>query len=472
MSYACRHLVVLAASMLAPAALLAGAGLVAPPDLKIGKNLQSFSGIKLTEPAPKGGMIVTVTSDDPIRVLLSLSPDQPGSKSITLKVNPDYVETPDFCVQALADKGAVTFTATAPGAASVKGKVVLTPSAILMAGPFKASAFDTTPGQISKITFYSAQVDPAGSVEQQPVAGGTVTVDITNSNPKVGETLAPEVKFKPGESSAITGFKPAGAGSTTLAMKIPPGFSTPPKMLSVTATVALPGIGLAGEINLGKDLQMGSAVLLGEAAPAEGLDVTLTSDDPKKLVISAKEDQLGSKSLTIHFAKGEIRASYYLQALSESGTVNYTATAPGYRTRVAPVYLAPSGILVVYKPYGAPDRAEVQRNTRDARPFTIRLASKKPELTLWVVYLDRDTHRGADITVQSLRPGVTPTVELKSSDPAVATVPTTLTLPPLSKNMDVDFTTLSVGKTVISVSTPSGFTTPDNAVTVAATILE
>ena len=467
-------MVVLAASILAPAALLAGPSLIAPAEITVGRNLQGYSGIKLGVPAPENGLEVTVTSDDPTRLLLAMGPDQPGSKSITLKVNGNYVETPDFCVQALADTGAATFTATAPGFGSTKGKVKLARSVIVMTGPLKGPTFDTTPGEQSKIIFYSAHVDQAGDVVQQPIAGGlSVNVDLTSSNAKVGAITVPSVTLKSGESSVNAVFKPAGVGTTTLAMKIPPGFSPPPKLASVTANIGLPGIGLTGEINLGKDLQVMGVVLLGEAAPVGGLDVTLTSDDPQKMVISAKEDQLGSKSVTLHVPAGEMKAQYYLQALSESGTVNHTATAPGYRSRTAPVYLAPSGILVVFQPYGPPDRAEVQRNTRDARPFTASLARKrKLQLALWVVYLDRDTHRGADITVQSLRAGVTPTVELTSSNPAVGTVTSPATLNPLSRTLEVDFTALTPGKTVISVSTPSGFTTPSNAVTVGATITE
>jgi len=473
MSYASRrHILFFAASVLAPAALLAEPGLIAPPAISIGKHLQGFGGIKLAAPAPDGGLVVTITSDDPTKILLALSPDQPGSKSITLKVNAQYVETPDFCIQGLTDSGNVTYTASAPGLASVKGYVNLTRSAVLMAGPFKAAAFNSTPAQTTKITFYSAQVDKDGSVAQQPVAGGkAVKVELTNSDPKVGELTAPEVVLNGGESSALLGFKPAGVGSTTLAMKIPAGFSAPPKMASVVATIALPGIGLAGEINLGKNLQLASSVLLGEPAPADGLDVTLTSEDPTKLVISGKEDELGSKSITVHVPGGQMRATYYLQALSESGTITYSATAPGFRTRSAPVYLAPCGILVVYKPYGAPDRAEVQRDTRDARPFTTKVGKEHVELSLWVVYLDRDTHRGADITVQSLRPGITPVVELKSSDPSVATVPASVTMRALSQKVDVDFIPLSAGKTVITVSTPEGFTTPSNAHSVGATVI-
>jgi hypothetical protein len=389
-----------------------------------------------------------------------------------VKVNAHYVETPDFCVQGFAENGTATYTATAPGFGTIKGNVKLAKSAIVMIGPLKQPSFNSTPGEVSKITLFSVYVDAADNVVQQAVAGGmSAKVDITSSDEKVGATVSPTVTINPGESSAATQFKPAGVGTTTLAMKVPHGFITSPKMATITAVIDLPGLGLLGDINLGKDLQVSGDVLLGQAAPEGGLTVTLTSEDPKKLVLSTKAEELGSKTITLHVPAGQVRAHYFVQALSESGTINYTATAPGYRKRVAPVYLAPSGIMVVYKPYGPPDRAEVQRDTRDIRPFTTSLSNTKPvQLSLWVVYLDRDTHRGADITVQSLRAGATATVELKSSNPDVAKVPSTITIPSLRQEIDVDFTPLSEGHTVISVNAPAGFTAPTNAVTVAATI--
>ena len=139
-------------------------------------------------------------------------------------------------------------------------------------------------------------------------------------------------------------------------------------------------------------------VLLGEPAPEGGLDVTLTSSDASKLLLSADSEKVGAESITLHIPAGENRATYHLQGLADSGMVTHTATGKGYRTREAPVTLAPSGIMVVYAPYGAPDRAEVQRAvlTRDPRPFTTSLAEQKPvHLALWSVYLDPKTLRGA-----------------------------------------------------------------------------
>ena len=170
-----------------------------------------------------------------------------------------------------------------------------------------------------------------------------------------------------------------------------------------------------------------------------------------------------------------MRAPYFIQGLTDSGMVAYTATAPGYRSRVAPVTMAPSGIMVVYSPYGAPDEAEVLRakETHDGRPFTISLSEgKSAHLSLWTVYLDPRTRRGADITAQSLRPGVTATVDLKNSNPAVAKVPSSVSITGATGPPMIEFVPIGVGQTVISVSTAAGFATPSNATTVTAIVKE
>ena len=116
------HFLVLAGALLVPAStLLATPGINPPAELTVGFHLQTFTSVRLTEQAPEGGLQVTITSDDPSRLLLAEGPNQPGSKSITLKVNSLYVETPDFYLGGLADSGTATYTITAPTSGYSKG---------------------------------------------------------------------------------------------------------------------------------------------------------------------------------------------------------------------------------------------------------------------------------------------------------------------------------------------------------------
>ena len=236
----------------------------------------------------------------------------------------------------------------------------------------------------------------------------------------------PRILIQSGMMSAETQFQPALPGTTTLSLAVPQSFGLTAAAATVGATVDYPGIGLTGDLTIGKDLQTQGIVLLGEPPPAGGLDIELKSSDPKKLLLSTNFDKVGSGSLTVHVPEGQLRASYFIQSLSDSGTVNYTATAKGFKERAVPIYLAPSGIMVVYWLYGPPDEAEVLRansGIRDPRPFTASVSAKKPAyVSLWPVYLDPETKRGADRTAQRLRAGVSAVVELKNSNPDVAQV--------------------------------------------------
>jgi hypothetical protein len=327
----------------------------------------------------------------------------------------------------------------------------------------------------AKITLRTVIVDAEGKViAAQPVAGGmTIQAELKSADSKVGSFVDAKTGIPAGESAAYAEFQPAGIGNTILSLRLPTGFTEAAEYKSVSVTVEQPGLGLSGEINLGKNLQVGGMILLGEPAPPGGIDVTVTSKEPAKLLLSKDTDKVGSESIVVHIPAGESRGTYHMQGMADSGTVIHTATAKGYRTREAPIALAPSGIMVVYSPYGPPDRAEVQRAilTRDPRPFTTSMSNKKPEhLALYPVYLDPNTRRGADITAQRLRPGITAIVNLKNTNPEVAAVESRVVLKDCVEVQLVEFKPLRPGQTEISVTAPDGFMQPSNATSVAAVI--
>jgi hypothetical protein len=471
-----RHLSKVAVAVIfaaAPAAMFCASGL-AVPDVTVGRNLQMYASVKLPEAAPQAGVSLTVTSDDPTRLLLSAGPDQAGSASITLTVNGGFVYSPEFWLQGLADNGTVTYNVTANGLGTAKGKVTLVPSAIVIMGPFKAPSFQTTPGgRPSKLVLISATLDSSMKVSQeQLVAGGSrLTVRIENSHTEFGTVSESAVTLMGGLSEAVTYFKPAGEGKATLTPVPPPGFSTSADYASVVAAVEKPGLAVSEDLVIGKDLQVLGVLVLGEPAGSEGLKVTLTSSDASKLLLSTVGDKLGTGTITLTVPPGQSTANYFLQALSDTGLVTHQATAPGFRTRIGHTQLAPSGVIVGYSSYGPPDEAAVKQRIggREERGFYVSLADsqKNPiRVMVWSAYLDSGL--AADFTVEALRPGVSATVTLKSSDPAVGTVESPVTIASGSSRAASRFTPMKPGKTVISIDTPSGFATPKNAVYVPA----
>lgn len=464
-------------SAIAPYALLADQALTAST-FTVGRGLEASATVKLAQ-ATESGLTITLTSDDPSRLLLSEAPDKAGSATISVTILPRRIRTGQFWLQALADSGTATYTISAPDITAGKGTVKLVPSAIAIIGPYKSTTFKTTThGQRSRITVVTVALD--GSPDEQQVAGGSkIEVTMANSNPNVGTLEPSKVTVDGGASVAEAYFRPVAEGETSITPVQPVGFSAPPEYAKVVASVAKPRLSLTEDIYLGKDLQALCTVVLAEPAPPGGTKVTLTSSDASKMLVSAKEDAVGAGSVSITIAEGTRARDYFLQALSDSGDVTYTAEAPGFLSRTATIGLTKAGFILTYGSV-APDEGQIKnvlrkRDISDERRFSASVSGAKQRpiyLAVWSAYLARANGRAADISIQPPRAGVTPTVVLKSSDPAVGTMESqSLILKPGTFAAAVRFIPLSPGTTMISIDTPEGFTRPNNATSIPATVV-
>ncbi len=458
--------------------LTAGAADLLVPNPTVGKNLETEAVIRLTEPAGGEGLQVTVTSSDPNRLRFSLAPDRAGSGSILIPVRTGSKETREFWVQALTDRGDVGYSVTAPGVGTKQGKVTMAASGFVIAGPGNSASVQTTPrSRASTLTVFSVALDSSWDlIEPQPVAGGIpVQVSITSSNPLVGSVASPQITFNGGTGAASTDFQPRSEGDVDVMVAVPKGYNSPARRRSVAIAVHSPKMALLDQVRLGKNLEVKGSVVLGEAAPEGGLRVTLTSQNPRQLLLSPSATEVGAESITLAIPAGGLNAPYYLQALDGSGEVTYMATAPGYTPRTATVALTPSGVMVTPQAYGPPDEAEVLRanGSGDPRGFAMRVSTQRQmALAVWTVQLDPKTKRGADITTQPLRAGMSITVDLSSSNPNVGTVGATATLSGGSEYAVVDFTARTPGSTIITASTPPGFITPENSNRLPAIVSE
>jgi hypothetical protein len=446
------------------------------PSVAVGRNLQTHATIKLSAPAPETGFKITVRSDDPTRLLLSLNPEVAGSDSITLTLNSGLGESPDFWLQALRDEGEVTYTASAAGFGETKGVVTLSRSAITLVGPFRAPSFPTTPrAEPSRLVLFPMRLDASlKPVEQQAIAGGLpVEAELAVSDEAVGKVNPARITIAGGAPNATADFQPAAAGTAILSVVAPAGFHKPAESASITAQVRTPGIVITDNLMIGENLQLGGMVGLGEAAPAAGIQVTLTSGDPKRLLLSRDANEVGSSQITLPIEAGKVSARFYLQALGRAGQVTYTATAPGFATRTANVNLAPSGVVVTVSEYGPPDEAELLRADAAETPrgFVASLSKpRKTPLVVWTAQLDPVTGRCADVTVQPLRAGLTLNVDLKTTDPAVGKVNSPVVIPAGLDHAGSEFIPQGVGSTEVVVVTPAGFTTAKNSTTVSAIV--
>ena len=78
------------------------------------------------------------------------------------------------------------------------------------------------------------------------------------------------------------------------------------------------------------------------------MQLTVSSGDPARLLLSTSATAQGSAQVVLPVSAGQFGSSLplFFQALNSTGTVQVTATAPGYAPRVVTVTLVPSGFVI------------------------------------------------------------------------------------------------------------------------------
>jgi len=410
-------------------------------DLTVGQNLQTSAFVTLVGTAPAGGLTVNVTSNDPSKLLLSTDPTAAGTQSIQLSVAGGGRQTPTFYVQALANSGSATYTASANGFGSATQTVNFGPSGFVLASPFGLGAnfFTTTGAANSTLTVFSGLLDSSNNfVVAQSLRGGTTaSVPVTSANTSVGTITVSPVTVSGGSSSSTTAFHPIANGSSLLTAGVPSGFATPNNARTLTATVSTPNISITDGSSVGQNLELLGQLTLGQPAPPGGLVVTLTSADASRLLISSSATTAGSGTLNITVPEGTSTAQYFLQGLGNSGTVNYSASAPGYNPKTATITLTPSGLVL---------------SSTTGRNFSTTVAAGPSPFFLSTAQLDAS---GNPTGTQPLRGGLSLSVNLGNSNPGAGTISSPVTIPGGTDTVTSNFTPVAPGNTTITVQQPA-----------------
>ncbi|MEP6714563.1 MAG: hypothetical protein ABJC09_03255 [Terriglobia bacterium] len=444
-------------------------------DAAVGKNLQAFATITLSKPAPEGGLEITLRTGDSNKLLLSRSAAEAGTGSLTLKLQPGMLESPEFWMQSLAGDGKVHCKASAAGYQDAAFTVSLTPSAVVVKGPYGGTEVHGFVGAPAvRMRLVSLRLEPDGKLaEEQLLRVPTLEVRLRNSNESAAKLVPDVVSMKIATSSAIFELQPSGEGEAIIRTEAPDGFAEPAEPAIVKASMVRPGLAISDHLTLGRDLQLGGVLSLGAPAPDAGASVVLTSSDPTRLLLSSSATRPGSGSITVLVPRGGASGIYFLQALGDSGSVTYTASGAEYRERTASVTLAPSGIVLTPASQGPPDEAQVLRSDPGTGVHTVSAdlrKGSKTSLVAWTVQLDPVTHHAADITVQPLRAGLTVRIPLTSSEPRIARLPREVRIRGGSEHSSAILEALREGSTTITVGTPEGFTVPANSTAVVAIV--
>ena len=391
------------------------------PDLAPGQSVSLPTS--LGEVAPAGGLTINFTSSDPSIATVTPSVFIPEGLQIPA-ANPQITGIL---------LGSVQIIGTATGFAPDSRIAVVTVDA-----NFSPSSLSLTELTVKNITLQISAPAPIGGL----------TFSLATDDPGTA-TVPATVTVGAGQTSAVVTVSGVAVGSTVLRANAP-GIDEAAANITVTPQPAI----TVGNISVGKDLQLARNLSLGAAAPAGGLQVTLTSSDPSQILLSNNRTATGSASITVQVnAGGFTSQAYYVQSLDDTGTATITATAANYATGTGSVTSSPSGFWF--------NSGNFSRDVFAANVSLQVLSTRLNPTTL------------TRLQDQEVRGGLTVSVDLTNSEPAVGvlTVDSLEFIGGTGTSAFSAFDPLSGGETTIAIEQPTGFSEPSNVNTsIVATV--
>ena len=422
----------------------------------VGNNLEAPVVVTLSQ-ISASNLNITISSSNPAAVSVSELASGVGTGSIVLPVK---AGTSSFSVyvQGLATSGSANITVSAPGYNGGSAQVNLAPSGFVLSGPNGiGGSFITNQSQDTTLTVSAAQLDSNGNmVEIQRVSGASpVTVPLTLANGSLGSLSPSSIPFQGGNDSISATFTAGNtAGSTTISLSEPSGFATPAGAGNTLAVTVQPTLIVASNATVGQGLETLAQIRLQGATPSD-LPVTISSNDPTKLLLSTDPTAAGQPSLNITIKAGFSGAQFYVYGLGNSGSVTYSATAAGYGSSNGTVTLAKAG-FVLSGPFG------------QGQDFPTTTQSQPSSLDVQTAVLDAS---GNPVASEALAGGTSVQVNVTSQNTSVGTITTSpVTIAPGSSDAVTEFQPLTIGTTLVSAVGPAPFVVPSQGASMKATV--
>ncbi|MGH7644380.1 MAG: hypothetical protein ACREMR_02215, partial [Gemmatimonadales bacterium] len=405
---------------------------------RLGAGLEAAACCTVTsnQPAPAGGLAVTLTSSDATRLVVAPSPISAGggSGSIAVTIAEGATSAPFSLQGTEGANGLATVTATAAGLAPGTSAAVSVEQPLVtllgLATSIAATAADDEfqvriglPSTTGGSTFGMAQALRRGGP-------GAVTATVTSSTGTAGALktsggsgLSRTVQIVAGQSdspatAAVGGiaFDPdngvTSSQTTTVSASIP-GFgattgATQAVAVSFSSTYTL---GISAVPRLGAGLHCSGCQLVtlqnGALAPAGGLAVTLTSSDPSRLLVGPYQmpPSGGTATAVVTIPAGSSSIGYGVQGPESAtpGMATVTATAPDAQSATTAPISVEQGVFMLMglaspQAGGGPDQSfqvrvgllnatggvDPQRVRRGGGGVTVTLTSSNPGAGLLV----------------------------------------------------------------------------------------
>lgn len=392
----------------------------------------------------------TLTSSDPSKAVLSADPTIPGTGTLQIAAGSP------FYVQALDSRGSPIITASLPGFADTPQTAPLSGTGISLtvsSSTFGGStvtngaAYTTLQSGTTAISALLTLVDPDTGVTNynnyslmlRPGLNGAVLIQ--SSNTAVGTVGGSPAQVTSSYNSPAVSFQPLSLGDATVSAVQLPGFTVPAVNGSVLFHVTQPQWQISSSGPIGKDMATGVGLNVAanvKTVPAN-VPVTVTSSDPSRLLISPDATTPGAASLSLTLAAGQLGTSgFYVQALSNQGTVPVTVTAPGFDTATTNVTLTDTYFGITLN--------------------STRVVLLGPPAKGSIVFGTANTIGGGGV-----RPGAVVTVHMESSDPTVLAIDSPdITLAPNSVSQ-FSLRPVQAGQVTVRIVPPAGYLAyPDN----------
>ncbi|MFN0098075.1 MAG: Ig-like domain-containing protein [Gemmatimonadaceae bacterium] len=324
----------------------------------VAAGLAKQASISLQSASPPGGTVITLTSSDPSRLVLSSNATTVGTGTLDVTV-PAGNFSASFWYAGIENQSGTTeqITGVVQG-----GLYAAPPAAPITVRPMGVEAFGsatlTTLGGDGSGVVYLGELTPAGpsqGVQTESVirAGGpSVTVTLTSSTPTVavpvvaGVAASPRtVTIDPGQSRANYGLRPLVAGTTTLVATSSAAASPERTGYPATITVSSPSSSFGLGTRVGAGLMIQGSFSLQVAAPVGGITTTITSSDPTRLLLAPNATTAGAASITITITQGNFSTSFWAMGLEDvTGNPTVSAQTPGYTDATASIAVEPIGV--------------------------------------------------------------------------------------------------------------------------------
>lgn len=417
-------------------AIMTGSGTSMPTRALLGNRLQTALEIPAGVIGP-----ITLTSRDPAKVRLSATMAGPVGDRLTVE------RSQTIYLHGFASEGTATVSADAANIGLSDTTVHLFPPVMaLRTGSGGGSAIREVRVPLSQsvlsLTASPGLLDPSsGSVYTSAAIrmGAGIEpflVAPRSSDSAVAEPQPPTPLFGEGTTSQQATFRLRRAGVADLSLTPPEGFVAAPGA-AMRVRVYEPTLRFSERVVLDKDLMQRVSVL----GRVDGFDnritgdVTVTSLDPDKVLVSASDSISGQTSVT-----GPAFGSFYLQALTGEGPARLRLQAAGYEDSVISVEFLPAalGLDTAYFAWSP------------GVPVSVRLR-----------YAPMERDRLLPSWSGGVRPSVALRIRYRSGNSAVVQVPDPgeKAFVPGVEWLELPFRTVAPGDTELTVEAPPGIRT-------------